>query len=86
MFFDKMNCKLKIILVFCVPQTTVIACLIVRECANICYGLTLVELKNVTKTARFDFENLKSKFNITFQVLIKVRFKDWLDKDYSEIK
>ncbi len=63
-----------------------IDCLIIRECEKIGYGLTLVELKNIKSAGSFTFDNLKNKFNTTLNDFIKVKFKDLLDRDYTEIK
>jgi hypothetical protein len=61
-------------------------CLIIRRCLNTGFGLTLVELKNISKSRRFTVANLKAKFETTLNDFMQKRFKDLLQKDYKEIK
>lgn len=68
------------------PKTPAsIDCLIVQECINTGYGLTLIELKNIQNIKGFDIENIKEKFETTLNDFIKVRFKDILDRTYIKI-
>jgi hypothetical protein len=61
-------------------------CLIIRKCEYSGYGLTIVELKNIQKSKRFDLDNMISKFNACINDFIMIRFKDLLFKDYADIK
>lgn len=61
-------------------------CLIIRECIERGYGLTLVELKKIDNSKGFELENMKAKFNTTLNDFIKIKFKAPLDIDYSDIK
>jgi len=61
-------------------------CLIIRKCENMGYGLTLVELKNIHTSARFETDNLEGKFATTLYDFIKGRFKNPLDIDYKDVK
>lgn len=63
-----------------------IDCLIIRECIDTGYGMTLVELKNIQTGKGFDVDNLKDKFQTTLLDFIKTRFKNPLDVYYSDIK
>jgi len=51
-------------------------CLIIRECENGGYALTLVELKNITSSSRFDLSNVIEKFETCFNDFIMKRFDD----------
>lgn len=61
-------------------------CLIIRRCLITGFGLTLVELKEIDSSKRFDLENLKAKFETCLDDFMQKRFKDLLFKDYKEIK
>lgn len=61
-------------------------CLIIRKCIEKGYGMTLVELKNVHNTDGFTIENMKEKFQTTLFDFIKIKFKELLDIDYSDIQ
>ena len=61
-------------------------CLIVRNCINSGYGLTLVELKKIETGKGFDIENMQEKFKTALFDFIKNRFKNPLDIHYSDIK
>lgn len=63
-----------------------IDCLIIRRCIGGGYGLTLIELKNITSGQSFDLENLKGKFHTTIYDFIKGRFREILDVHYNEVK
>ncbi len=63
-----------------------IDCLIVRECINTGYGLTLVELKNIESGKGFEVRNMKEKFETTLFDFIKNKFRNPLDINYNEIK
>ncbi len=63
-----------------------IDCLIVRECVNKGFGLTLVELKKIETGKGFEIGNMKSKFETTLYDFIKKRFKNPLDVSYSDVK
>lgn len=63
-----------------------IDCLIIRKCLNKGYGLTLIELKNISSGQGFDLDNMKEKFTTTLENFIKERFRNPLDIDYSDIK
>lgn len=62
-----------------------IDCLIIRECANGSFGMTLVELKNIQKGSGFDLENMVGKFTTTLEDFIKMKFPI-LNAEYNEIK
>ena len=61
-------------------------CLIVRECENGGYGLTLVELKKTKTSGDIDLKNIKEKYETTLYDFIKSKFIGELDIDYSDIK
>lgn len=63
-----------------------IDCMIVRKCVSTGYGLTLVELKNISDSKGFEVENIKAKFETTLYDFIKTRFRNPLDIDYKDIK
>lgn len=63
-----------------------IDCLIIRKCVKTGYGLTLVELKKIETAKGFELENMRQKFKTTLYDFIKIRFKNPLDINYSEIK
>lgn len=63
-----------------------IDCLIIRKCIKTGYGLTLVELKNISTGKGFTLENMKEKFSTTLYDFIEKRFKNPLDIKYSDIK
>lgn len=63
-----------------------IDCLIIRECVNGGYGLTLVELKKIETGKGFDIDNMKSKFETTLYDFVKARFRNPLDVYYSDVK
>lgn len=61
-------------------------CFIIRRCLNTGFGLTLVELKEIDSSKRFDLDNLKAKFETCLDDFMQKRFKDLLHKDYKDIK
>jgi len=61
-------------------------CLIIRECVNTGYGITLVELKKIENSKGFTIDNIKEKFQTTLFDFIKTKFKNPLDIDYSDVK
>lgn len=61
-------------------------CLIIRRCQNGGYGLTLVELKDVSTSSSFTVENMREKFNTCFNDFIKKEFRELLDVDYKDVK
>lgn len=63
-----------------------IDCLIIRECQENGYGMTLVELKNIETGKGFDVKNMKEKFSTTLYDFIKNKFRNPLDVQYSDIK
>lgn len=63
-----------------------IDCLIVRECVNGGYGITLVELKKASSAKGFEIENIKEKFETTLYKFIQKDFKKILSIEYSDIK
>ena len=67
-------------------RPTSIDCLIIRECEDKGYGLTLVELKKIDTGKGFEVKNMREKFSTTLYDFIKNKFKDPLDIEYSDIK
>ncbi len=61
-------------------------CLIIRQCLNTGFGLTLVELKSIENSQGFTFDNMKAKFETVLDDFMQNRFKDLLYKDYKHIK
>ena len=61
-------------------------CMIIRKCLVSGFGLTLVELKEISSAGSFKIDNLKAKFETCLDDFIQKRFKDLLDKDYKSIK
>ena len=61
-------------------------CLIIRDCVNSGFGVTLVELKNIVNAQGFETKNIIEKFETTLFDFIKNRFKTILDIDFKEIK
>lgn len=61
-------------------------CLIIRRCLDSGFGITLVELKDISSSKGFTFENLKGKFETCLEDFMQNRFKDLLDKDYKSVK
>lgn len=61
-------------------------CLIVRRCLDTGFGITLVELKDISSSKGFTFENLKAEFETCLEDFMQNRFKDLLDKDYKSVK
>ena len=61
-------------------------CLIVRKCINSGYGLTIVELKNISNSKGFGTENMIEKFKTTLTDFIEIKFPDALLLDYNDIK
>jgi len=61
-------------------------CLIVRKCDPNGYGLTLVELKDISSGRGFSFDNLKGKFETTLNDFIKRKFRERLDTYYWDIQ
>jgi hypothetical protein len=63
-----------------------IDCLIIRQCINGGYGLTLVELKKINTGKGFELENMREKFTTTLNHFIKNQFKNPLDINYNDVK
>lgn len=63
-----------------------IDCLIINKCIKSGYGLTLVELKNITTSQSFCNDNMRQKFETTLYDFIKDKFKKVLDLDYKKTK
>jgi hypothetical protein len=61
-------------------------CLIIRQCLDGGYGLTIGELKSITSSGNFDLKNMLEKFETCIEDFIKVRFRDLLYKDYKDLK
>ncbi len=60
-------------------------CLIIFKCCS-GYKLTLVELKSISTSKRFNVSNIKEKFETTLFRFIKKDFPDPLNIDYSNVK
>ncbi len=63
-----------------------IDCLIINKCIENGYGLTLIELKNITTSQSFCNDNMREKFETTMYDFIKNKFQKVLDLDYKKIK
>lgn len=61
-------------------------CLIFRKCVDSGFGLTIVELKNITTNKHFDLENLVQKFETCLNDFIKIKFKEYFDIEYVDVK
>lgn len=61
-------------------------CLIIQSCPQNTYGLTIVELKNITSGQGFDLDNLVEKFNTTLFDFIKQKFRTILDQNYKKVQ
>jgi hypothetical protein len=61
-------------------------CLIIRRCKHEGYGMTIVELKDIETSSRFEVDNMIAKFTTCINDFISIRFKDILWKDYKDIK
>ncbi|MBL7767493.1 MAG: hypothetical protein JNK20_00885 [Flavipsychrobacter sp.] len=61
-------------------------CVIIRKCKNGGYGLTIVELKNISTSRGFDLDNLKDKFETTISDFIGNKFRSLLYVDYKDVK
>lgn len=63
-----------------------IDCLIIRECINGGFGLTLVELKSIETGQGFTLENMKEKFETVLYDFIKTKFNATFDIEYKEVR
>lgn len=63
-----------------------IDCLIVRKCKGIGFGLTLVELKDISSMGHYSVSDISAKFHTTLYDFIERRFKDQLLHDFKDIK
>lgn len=61
-----------------------IDCLIIQKCSNGNYSITLVELKCITSTSGFTLNNVKEKFNTCINDFMKIRFKEYFNRDYKK--
>lgn len=61
-------------------------CLIIRNCLEKGYGLTIVELKDINNSKGFNVENIKEKFETTISDFVQYRFSVPLEIDYKDIK
>lgn len=63
-----------------------IDCLIIRKCKDAGFGLTLVELKDISSIAHYGVGDISEKFNTTLFDFIERRFREELSRDFKEIK
>jgi len=61
-------------------------CMIIVRCANGGYSLTIVELKDIDTSSRFEVKNMFEKFETCFNDFICNRFADVLHIEYKRIK
>ncbi len=63
-----------------------IDCLIVRKCKGLGFGLTLVELKDISSIGHYSVKDISDKFSNTLFDFIGREFKEELLRDFNDIK
>ena len=61
-------------------------CLIVRLCKDGGFGLTIVEMKKISSSKRFNVQNLQSKFKTCLDDFLSVRFSETFEGDFKDVK